>query len=188
MSDPGVVLVVVVVVVLLAAAAWAIARNRRRRRLQEQFGPEYPRAVRKYGSVPRAEAELTARRERVRRLDIRPLRPADADRFAAAWRETQARFVDDPPVAIAHADQLVQEVMHARGYPVGDFDERVDDISVDHPAVVEHYRTAHEIAVASGEGRATTEDLRQAMRHYRALFEDLLEIYEDPPRRMEAGR
>ena len=188
MSDSRAVLVVVVVIALVAIAAWVVARSRRRRRLQEQFGPEYPRAVRKYGGVTQAESALTARRERVRRLDIRPLRSADAGHFAAAWRDAQARFVDDPPVAIAHADRLVQEVMHARGYPVGDFDERVDDISVDHPAVVEHYRTAHEIAIASGEGRTTTEDLRQAMRHYRALFEDLLEIYDDPPRQMEAGR
>ena len=188
MSDPRVVVVVVIVVALVAVAGWVIARSGRRRRLQEQFGPEYPRAVRKYGSVTRAESALAARRERVRRLDIRPLRLADAERFAAAWRDAQARFVEEPSDAIVQADRLVQEVMHARGYPVGDFDERVDDVSVDHPTVVEHYRTAHEIAVASGDGRTTTEDLRQAMRHYRALFEDLLDIDDEPPRRMEAGR
>jgi len=177
MSDPRVV-VVMIVAAVVAVAAWVIARSARRRKLREQFGPEYQRAVRKYCSVTRAESALTARRERVRRLDIRPLRPADAERFATAWRDAQARCVEEPSDAIAQAGQLVQELMHARGYPVGDFDERVDDISVDHPTVVEHYRTAHEIAVASGEDRTTTEDLRQAMRHYRALFEDLLETRE----------
>ena len=139
---------------------WAVMRGKRRERLRAEFGPEYGRAVRKYGSVTQAETALEERRERVRQLDIRPLRPAEADRFAAAWRSGQARFVDDPRGAIAEADRLVQAVMEARGYPVGDFEQRVDDVSVDHPRLVEHYR---------------------------ALFEDLLEVHEEAPRRMEAG-
>jgi len=179
---------VVIAVVALAVVVWAVVRNRRRERLRAQFGPEYGRAVRHYGNVTRAESALEARQERVRRLEIRPLDERDADRFAASWRATQARFVDSPQRAIGEADRLVQAVMKARGYPVGDFEQRVDDISVDHPGVVEHYRAAHETALAAEERDAGTEDLRQAMIHYRALFEDLLEVRDEPPRRMEAGR
>jgi hypothetical protein len=186
MDDPRVVLVAVVVVVVLALVIWVAIKSKRRERLQQQFGPEYRHAVRKYGSVTSAESALEARRARVRRLDIRPLHPDDAARFATAWRGAQAHFVDDPAAAIAEADQLVRDVMAARGYPVGDFEARVEDISVDHAAVVHHYRTAHAIALASERGETTTEDLRQAVQHYRALFEDLLEIYDDAPRRMEA--
>jgi hypothetical protein len=188
MSDLRWIVLLVIVVVVVAIVVAVVVRNKRRARLRAQFGPEYGRAVHKYGSVTRAESALEARRDRVRTLDIRPLEPDEADRFAAAWRATQARFVDAPPRAIGEADRLVQTVMKARGYPVGDFEQRVDDISVDHPRVVEHYRAAHGIAGASEDGRATTEDLRQAMIHYRALFEDLLEVHDEPPRRMEAGR
>jgi len=188
MSDPRWIIAVVIVVVVLALVAWMVVKNRRQERLRTQFGPEYPRAVRKYGSVARAESALEARRERVSRLDVRPLQLEEADRFAAAWRTTQARFVDDPTHAIAEADRLVQAVMDARGYPVADFEQRVEDISVDHPSVVEHYLAAHTIALGSGKGRVGTEELRQDMMHYRALFEDLLEVSDEGPRRMEAGR
>jgi hypothetical protein len=108
-------------------------------------------------------------------LHIRPLTPSDATRFDGAWRTVQARFVDDPRGAVTEADRLVGEVMAARGYPVGDFEQRVADISVDHPDVVMNYRAAREIATVHAQGKATTEDLRQAMVHYRALFNDLLE-------------
>jgi len=187
MSDVRVIVVLAILVVAVGLIVWAGMRSKRRGRLRAEFGPEYGRAVRKYGSVTEAESALEQRRERVRQLDIRPLRLAEADRFARSWRSAQARFVDDPRGAIAEADGLVQAVMEARGYPVGDFEQRVDDVSVDHPRVVEHYRAAHRIAQASDKGRVETEDLRQAMMHYRALFEDLLEVHDEAPRRMEAG-
>jgi hypothetical protein len=182
------IILLAVVVVVVAIVVWTVMKNKRHERLRAQFGPEYPRAVRQYGSVTRAESALEARRERVRGLDLRPLEPQEAERFASSWRATQARFVDDPPQAIGEADRLVQALMKARGYPVGDFEQRIDDISVDHSRVVEHYRAAHRIALANEDGHAETEDLRQAMMHYRALFEDLLEVHDEAPRRMEAGR
>jgi len=117
---------------------------------------------------------LIERQTRVERLHIRPLSPEDTERFAQAWRDVQARFVDDPRGAIVDADRLVAEVMRARGYPVGDFEQRVADISVDHPNVVMNYRAARDIVQDHGRGRASTEDLRQAMVHFRALFADLL--------------
>lgn len=184
-----IVLAVLVVLVVAIVAVGILVKRKRRERLRKQFGPEYPRAVEKYGSVTRAESALAARQTRVRRLDIRPLPPPDADRYAASWRSVQARFVDDPRSAIAEADTLVQELMQSRGFPVGDFEQRVADISVDHASVVEHYRTAHAIALASERDKTTTtEDLRQAVRHYRALFEDLLEVQQEAPQQMEAGR
>jgi hypothetical protein len=167
--------VILIVAVAVAAVAFVLARRRQTERLRGRFGPEYDRAVREVGTVTKAEATLRAREARVERLQIRPLAAADAARFSAAWRELQARFVDDPNGAIGAADHLVGEVMHARGYPMGDFDQRVDDISVDHPAVVTNYRAARGIAQDHARGRASTEDLRQAMVHYRALFTDLLE-------------
>jgi hypothetical protein len=197
--EPRWIVVTVVIILAILVDAWLLVRRRRSERLRDQFGPEYRRAVHKFGSVTRAESELEARRKRVQRLEIAPLRPEQAQRFAAAWRTTQARFVDDPDHTIAEADRLVQELMRVRGYPVVDFEQRVADISVDHPHVVEHYRAAHDIAEAAVEGRTNTEDLRQAMVHYRALFEDLLEVREELPRadlpradevpkRMEGGR
>jgi len=188
MDNPRLVVLALLVLAIIAVGIWVFAKSKRRARLRAQFGPEYPRAVEKYGSVTRAESALEARRARVRRLDIRPLQPRDAERFTVAWRAAQERFVDDPRAAITEADALVQDLMRSRGYPVGDFEERVEDISVDHALVVEHYRTAHAIALASEREETTTEDLRQAMRHYRALFEDLLEVRDEAPRRMEAGR
>ena len=192
MNDPRLIVLAVLAVLVVAivvVGVWVLVKSKRRERLRKQFGPEYPRAVEKYGSVTRAESALEARQARVRRLDIRSLPPNDADRYAASWRTVQARFVDDPRSAIAEADTLVQELMHSRGFPVGDFEQRVADISVDHASVVEHYRTAHAIALASERDKTTTtEDLRQAVRHYRALFEDLLEVQQEGPRQMEAGR
>lgn len=164
-----------VVLVIVAAAAWWFIQQRRSRQLRQQFGPEYDRAVGEVGDRRRAEAELEARRRRVEQLDIRPLAPADSARFTEAWRAAQARFVDDPPGAIADADRLIAEVMRERGYPVGDFEERASVVSVDHPRVVENYRAAHGIALRSKRGEADTEDLRKAMVHYRSLFAELLE-------------
>jgi hypothetical protein len=152
-----------------------VLSRRRSEQLRQRFGPEYERALKAEGNSRRAEKELEARARRVEALHIRPLVPEDAARFDANWRAVQARFVDDPKGAVTEADRLVGEVMAARGYPVGDFEQRVADISVDHPDVVMNYRAAREIAVQHSRGQASTEDLRQAMVHYRSLFRDLLE-------------
>jgi hypothetical protein len=168
-------MIVVVAAAAVVATLWFVVEKRRQIRLRQRFGPEYDRTVHQTGSERRAEAELDARARRVAGLHIRPLSEADAVRFAEAWRALQIRFVDEPSAAIAEADRLVGEVMTTRGYPLGDFDQRAADISVDHPRVVANYRAARDIARRQGRGEASTEDLRQAIIHYRALFEDLLE-------------
>ena len=167
-------LLVVVIVVLLAAVGWLLYERRRSTELQSRFGSEYRRAVDDAGDRRSAEAELRRRQERVDALKIRDLPAADRDRYASEWRQVQALFVDEPRSAIDDADELIGRVMEDRGYPVADFEQRVADVSVDHPDVVEHYRAAHAIAARRAELDTSTEDLRQAMVHYRALFEDLL--------------
>jgi hypothetical protein len=166
---------VLLALVLIGAIVWITMNRTRSQRLRQRFGSEYDRTLRAEGNHRKAEAALEARAKRVAKLHIRPLSPADADRFDSAWRSVQTRFVDDPHGAVTEADRLVGEVMAARGYPVGEFEQRVADISVDHPDVVVNYRAAREIALQHSQGRASTEDLRQAMVHYRALFRDLLE-------------
>lgn len=165
-------LVALVVVIALVAL---VTRRRKSAALRDTFGPEYAHAVETHGSVAKAEAELALRQKRVSKLEIRPLPEADRRNFAAAWRDSQARFVDNPGAAVKDADRLVKDVMQARGYPMGDFEQRAADISVDHPRVVENYRSARAIAQANERGEASTENLRQAMVHYRTLFQDLLE-------------
>ena len=172
-------IIAAIVIVALVVAGFVLMRRRRSEQLRSRFGPEYDRAVEEKGNRGKAEAELAAREKRVGKLDIRPLDPAARRDFMERWNEVQARFVDDPPRAVMFADALIAEVMSARGYPVKDFEQRAGDISVDHPEVVEHYRIAHDIASRHGRGEAGTEDLRQAMIHYRALFEDLL--HEEAP-------
>jgi len=167
-------IVVAIVVAILVIAGIVWSRRRRSEHLRDRFGPEYDRAVEAKGGRSKAEAELAEREKRVEKLDIRPLEPAERRDFIQRWTEVQARFVDDPPRAVAFADALLGEVMKGRGYPVSDFEQRAGDISVDHPKIVEHYRTAHDIAVRHERGQASTEDLRQAMIHYRALFDDLV--------------
>lgn len=168
--------ILLVIAVLVVAAAVALATRRRRTtQLRDRFGPEYDRTVEQTGNQRVAEAELSERRERRSELDIRPLSPPARDRYADGWRAVQARFVDDPVGAVGDADQLVTQVMQERGYPMDDFEQQADVISVDHPDVVEDYRQGHEIYLAHGRGDASTEDLRQAMVHYRALFDQLLE-------------
>jgi hypothetical protein len=163
------------VIVVAGIAAWLFLRKRRTERLRTQFGgAEYARAVEEGGSRRHAEAGLKERTERVESLNIRPLAPGDRARFVESWRRIQARFVDGPGGAVTEADQLLGDVMSTRGYPVSDFEQRAADISVDHPLVLENYRTAHEIAVRQTQGQANTEDLRQAMIHYRTLFEELV--------------
>ena len=168
-----VVAIVVVAAVILAGILWS-RRRHQTEHLRDRFGAEYDRAVDAKGGRSRAEAELAEREKRVEKLDIRPLDPSERRDFIQRWTEVQARFVDDPPRAVAFADALLGDVMKARGYPVRDFEQRAGDISVDHPTVVEHYRTAHDIAVRHERGQASTEDMRQAMIHYRALFDDLV--------------
>jgi hypothetical protein len=165
----------------IVVVIWLIVERRRSETLRRQFGPEYDRAVSAAGSRRVAEAELQEREKRVRKLEIRPLSASDRDRFAAAWRDVQARFVDEPGGAVGEADMLVNEVMEARGYPVADFEQRAADISVDHPQVVDHYRVAHRIGGRRGDATIDTEELRQAMVHYRALFSDLLEADSERP-------
>jgi hypothetical protein len=167
-------IVVVAVLVLLAIGAYTMMRRRETSRLRERFGPEYERTVEEAGGRRDAERELSERTQRVEKLHLREIEPDQRSAFAEAWRSTQTRFVDDPAKAIDEADSLVQRVMDSRGYPISNFEQQAADISVDHPEVVTNYRAAHALAMNSAHGEATTEDLRQAMVHYRALFSELL--------------
>jgi hypothetical protein len=169
------IVIALVVIVAIALAVWAAMRRRRTESLRQQFGSEYDRTVEQTGRPRDAESELEERRRRREELDIRPLAAGARERYAEEWRGVQARFVDDPAGAVGQADTLVTQVMRERGYPMDDFDQRAADVSVDHPGVVGDYRAAHDISTRSANGRTDTEDLRQAMVHYRALFEELLE-------------
>jgi hypothetical protein len=176
------ILAAVLIVALIAVAAWAAAQRRRKEsgRLQQRFGPEYVRLVNEVGRS-KAEAELAAREKRVEGLDIVALSPADATKFRQAWVAIQSRFVDDPKASVVEADHLVYDLMAKRGYPMGDFERRAADISVDHPAVVSNYRAARAIALRDDRTEANTEELRKAVVHYRALFQELLEVRESEP-------
>ena len=168
-------IIALAVIVVAGIAAWVFLRKRRTERLRTRFGgAEYARAVKEGGSRRHAEAGLDKRKERVESFHIRPLAAGDHARFVESWRRVQARFVDSPGGAVTEADQLLGDVMSTRGYPVSDFEQRAADISVDHPLVMENYRTAHEIALRQTRGQASTEELRQAMIHYRTLFEELV--------------
>ncbi len=162
-------------IVIAAVAVWVALDRRRVQRVRTQFGPEYDRVYKEEGNARRAAAVLEKRAERIEKLHIRPLSERERTDYAEAWRIDQAGFVDDPPTAVERADELVIRVMKAKGYPMADFEQRVADISVEHSRAVENYRLAHRVAVMSKQGQANTEDLRQAMKHYRALFEDLLD-------------
>jgi Na+-transporting methylmalonyl-CoA/oxaloacetate decarboxylase gamma subunit len=164
-----------VVVLILVLAAWYFTSRRQRVNLRERFGPEYERTVEAVGAE-RADSILRERAERVSRFNLRKLTQDQADAFAREWRRIQARFVDDPDSAVGEADQLVTQVMTARGYPLEDFDRRTDDLSVDHPVVVQNYRTARALALRRQQGEASTEEMRQALVNYRALFDELLEV------------
>jgi len=175
--DPRLIALVAAVIVILALVAWLYVRKRRSTTadMRTKFGPEYDRAVLTHGSQKKAEAKLADRETRVEKLNIRDLDPTEHERFSKRWEAVQSRFVDSPKGAVAEADDLVSSVMKARGYPISDFDQRAADISVDHPRVVENYRSAHAIALRVGKDAATTEDLRTAMIHYRSLFEELVQ-------------
>ena len=166
---------VVVAIVVLGVFA-SVLRTRRSRSLQDRFGREYDRTVDKAGGRREAEQELRKREQRHDELELRPLSADARERYLRQWQVTQGRFVDDPTGAVSEADNLVQQAMRDRGYPVDDFEQRAADISVEHPELVEKYRTANGIARASERGEASTEDLRHSVRHYRALFVELLEV------------
>ena len=185
MNQNHLLLVIIVVAVLAVIVIAALAmRKRRSQKLRERFGPEYDRVVRQEGDVRKGEGVLEFREKRREKFQIRPLSPTDRSSFNYSWNEVQSQFVDDPKAAVTIADSLVLDVMQARGYPMGDFDQRAADVSVDHPRVVENYRAAHDIARRHSRGQASTEDLRKAMVHYRTLFQELLET--DQPTRKEA--
>jgi hypothetical protein len=178
LTDPKLIAVAVAVILIVAVLAWLYVRKRRSRTadLRQKFGTEYERTVREQGSERKAEAKLGDREKRVEKLKIRDLDPTERERFVKQWESVQSRFVDSPKGAVREADDLVSSLMKTRGYPVSDFEQRAADISVDHPRVVENYRSAHEIALRVGKDEATTEDLRTAMIHYRSLFEELVQV------------
>jgi len=171
--NTSVVIAVVVITLMVLIGAVLIMREQRSRRLRERFGPEYQRTLQETGNRTRAEAKLKKLEKRVESFELKPLDPAVRARFESAWAKIQARFVDDPRGALAEADQLLRDLMEARGYPVTDFEQRAADVSVNHALVVEHYRAGHEISLRQARGQANTEDLRQAMIHYRTLFAEL---------------
>jgi len=177
-TQTWIILAGIVVLALIAVGAWFFYQKKQSHKLQERFGPEYDRTVSELGSRTKGESELKAREKRVERLEILPLAPSEAARFSEAWKALQGRFVDNPKGVVVQAEQLVRELMEKRGYPMGDFERRAGDISVDHPDVVANYRAAQAIAVRDQRGSADTEELRKAVVHYRALFDELLEVRE----------
>ena len=182
MDNTTIIIVVAILVAFaaIAAAGWIFLQKKQTGRLRSRFGPEYDRLAEVEGGRGRAEKTLHEREKRVERFNLVPLSPKDRDRFAGAWQQEQAGFVDDPRAAVANADSLVTEVMKVRGYPMGDFEQRAADISVDHSLVVTNYRIAHDIALRDS-GETSTEELRTALLHYRMLFEDLLTGYAAEP-------
>jgi hypothetical protein len=185
------VLIGALVVVALAVITLMRARATRHRHddLKQRFGPEYDREVeRQGGNVARAEHELAGREQRVRAQHVRQLPEVERVKFASDWSNLQTRFVDDPAGAVESADELIQSVMLARGYSSDNFDQRVADLSVEHSGVVQHYRAARVLADANREGRANTEELRQAVVHYRALFAELLAEPRAAERQMQEAR
>lgn len=172
-SDAQAIVVAILLVILVVAVVLVIAAQRRRsQHLRDQFGSEYDRAVTTTGDPHKAEAELRSREKRREHLDIRPLSDTQRDRYVSDWKATQAKFVDDPRAALSRADALLREVMEARGYPTGDFDQRAADLSVDYSEVMNEYRRAH--AITANSSRASTEDLRTAIVTYRSLFDRLV--------------
>ena len=169
-----IILTLVGLVLLAAILIWLAVRNRNTTKLREKFGDEYDRTVEEKGRRSAAEAALEEREKRVAELDIRPLTPQQRDDAVREWREVKAIFVESPVEAVLHADRLLSRIMQARGYPMADFDRRYEDLTVEHSEVARHYREGHEITVRHEEGKASTEDLRQAMIHFEALFDDLV--------------
>ena len=175
--------VIVVAVVTVLAAVWLMLRRRRTTALRQRFGSEYDRVLQSRGTMTEAERELQDRQRRVEAFSLRPLSHEDAEAFTASWRTVQAKFVDDPRSAVIDADRLIEDVMRARGYPVEDANRRLDDLSVEHAHVIDHYRAGREIVQRHEQNAASTEDLRQAMVHYRALFDELVAAHRRTVRR-----
>ena len=188
MSAEAMIIGAVVIVAILIVASFVYSKrvrpgNRQRsEQLREQFGSEYDRTVVDKGDIRHAESDLAARQKRVSKFDIRPLAADEGQRFSDQWQVVQASFVDDPSIAVRDADVLLGRVMEARGYPAGDFEQRYADVSVDHPAALDHYRAAHETALLDAKGEANTEDLRQAFINDHALFAELV----DAPKTVDA--
>lgn len=164
----------VVVVLVIVALVLAGRSKQRRKRLEDRFGPEYQRTVERAGNRRSAEDDLLSRAEQREQLDIRPLSAGARDRYAEEWQRIQVHFVDQPDTAVSDADRLVSVVMRERGYPVENFDDQADLVSVDHPDVVENYRVAHAVHLRNQERLAGTDDLRLALLRYRSLFDELL--------------
>jgi len=183
MTNTTWIVIIAAIVAVVAVLGWMYVERRRRERLRTRFGPEYDRLLRDGGDVRRTESILEKREKRVSQYRIRALTTEESRRFGEAWRRLQAKFVDDPPTAVTEADILMTELMTARGYPTTDFEKRVEDLSVAHGNVIQHYREAHIIADRHTRRAASTEDLRQALVHYRALFDDLLEVREPERKR-----
>ena len=173
-GDNTTLLIVTGVVLVLLLIGWLLMRRRRTDTLREHFGDEYQRTVKIQGGRAKAEAELLEREKRAKKLEIRSLTPAENKRFTDAWQGAKALFVDSPAEAIGRSDRLLADVMTTRGYPMGDFDARHANLTVDHGDVAKHYLAGHEIAERAKTGEASTEELRQAMQHYEALFTDLV--------------
>jgi FtsZ-interacting cell division protein ZipA len=176
------IVIAIVALIVIGVAAYFVWANRRTERLKEQFGPEYDRMLDEREDRRVVESELEERRARREQLDIRPLDSATRQRYSSQWKDVQARFVDEPREAVREADELITTVMRDRGYPMDDFEQRAADISVDHPRVVENYRSAHDVfdrTGAEGSTEDNTEELRRAFVHYRALFAELLEEPQD---------
>ena len=170
----AIIIIVLLILAAVAVAIWMRAQQAKRREgLQDRFGPEYDRAVDEHGDRKAAEKKLADTASRRDSIEVRPLEPAERERYSTEWTRVQADFVDSPTAATREADGLVQSVMRDRGYPVDDFETRSQMLAADHPEVVEHYRAAH--AVGSRQDPVDTEELRQAFVHYRALFELLLD-------------
>jgi hypothetical protein len=180
---------VIFIIALFVAAVWSLSRRKEQTlRLQQRFGSEYGRAIDELGGRAKAESELKAREKRVEQLGITSLAPAEATKFRQAWGAMQSRFVDNPKGVVVQADLLVRELMQKRGYSTGDFGRQAADISVDHSAVVEAYRAAQAIAIRDQRGEANTEELRMAVVHYHALFDELLEVREAKEEVLAAGQ
>lgn len=173
-------------VAVVVALAWLGMERQRSQHLEEKFGPEYGRAVEEHGDRRAAESELRDREQTRKQLEIKPLSDRQRETYERDWEQVQTDFVDNPPGAVAEADRLVAEVMRERGYPVDDFEQQAAVVSVDHPEVVANYREGHAIYLRCDRGEASTEDLRQAFQHYRALFDDLLESPAEAPLSREA--
>lgn len=175
MTNSTLVILAIAAAIAVIAVVWVYTTTRRRARLRSRFGPEYERALHDTGSERRTEAVLADREQRVSKYHIRALSAEERAKFSDAWKRVQAKFVDDPAAAVTEGDMLVTDVMTTRGYPMSDFDRRAEDLTVEHAGVVHHYRAARDIALRNSRHEASTEDLRQALVHYRELFSDLLD-------------